>query len=130
MCTESSLVYTPEMGVHGMIEFGNRVLTFLLLAIAVACVHLVRRHTPHRTDLRNLSLTLLIGILLQAGVGGLTVLLRLHPGTVGVHYLLSVALVAVATVVLHRSTRPADGDAPVQNARVFRGLMVSCASPH
>jgi len=128
MCTQSSLIYTPEMGVHGMIEFGNRVLTFLLLAIAVASIYLVRRHSPERTDLRRLSMTVLIGILVQAGVGGLTVLLRLHPGAVGVHYLLSVVLVVLATVFVHRSTRPplpSDDEVTARQTRRLRTLVMS-----
>ena len=117
LCTEDSLVNIPEMGIHGFIEFGNRMLTFVLVAVALACFIAVKRHVPHRRDLVGLSLTVGIGIIVQAVVGGVTVLLNLHPGAVGIHYMLSAVVVAVAATFVYRART---GIRPVGEARGLR----------
>ena len=57
-CTDGSLVATPEMGIHGVIEFGNRMLTFVLSAVAVLCF-LAALGARHR---RATRLALVIGL--------------------------------------------------------------------
>jgi cytochrome c oxidase assembly protein subunit 15 len=94
-CTDHSLVVTREMGGHGLVEFGNRMLTFALSAVVVAAVVVAWR--AGRRDLRAAALLLLGGIVAQAVLGGVTVLTGLNPVTVMAHFLLSVALIAVAT---------------------------------
>jgi heme a synthase len=94
-CTDHSLVVTREMGGHGLVEFGNRMLTFALSAVVVAAVVVAWR--AGRRDLRAAALVLLGGIVAQAVLGGVTVLTGLNPVTVMAHFLLSVALIAVAT---------------------------------
>ncbi|SFL07359.1 COX15/CtaA family protein [Geodermatophilus ruber] len=106
-CTDESLVTTPEMGGHGIIEFGNRLLTFVLTAVAVATVVAVWRST--RRDLRPLAALSFLGIPAQALLGGVTVLTGLNPWTVAAHFLLSMLLVAVATVLWLRSREPGVG---------------------
>jgi len=94
-CTDHSLVVTREMGGHGLVEFGNRMLTFALSAVVVAAVVVAWR--AGRRDLRAAALLLLGGIFAQAVLGGVTVLTGLNPVTVMAHFLLSVGLIAVAT---------------------------------
>jgi cytochrome c oxidase assembly protein subunit 15 len=94
-CTDHSLVVTREMGGHGLVEFGNRMLTFALSAVVVAAVVVAWR--AGRRDLRAAALLLFGGIVAQAVLGGVTVLTGLNPVTVMAHFLLSVALIAVAT---------------------------------
>ena len=94
-CTDHSLVVTREMGGHGLVEFGNRMLTFALSAVVVAAVIVAWR--AGRRDLRASALLLFGGIVAQAVLGGVTVLTGLNPVTVMAHFLLSVALIAVAT---------------------------------
>ena len=62
LCTEDSLVNTPEMGIHGVIEFGNRLLTFVLVIIAIAMFILVLRIRRERRDLFVLALLIGLGI--------------------------------------------------------------------
>ena len=96
--------YTPVVeqaeGFHSLIEFGNRLLTFVVgvvaLAAFVAVWRLGRRH------LRPLGAVPLVGVVLQAGLGGVTVLTSLHPATVAAHFLLSMVLVAASTLLLLR----------------------------
>jgi len=101
-CTEDSFVTTPEMGFHGVIEFGNRLLTFLLIIIALAMFAFVVRMRRDRPELFRLSLVLGFGIPAQAILGGITVLTQLNPYVVGLHYLLSALLVGLAAVLVYR----------------------------
>lgn len=101
-CTAESFVATPEMGIHGVIEFGNRLLTFVLVIIALAMFALVLRIRKERRDLFVLSLVIGLGIPMQAVIGGISVLTNLNPYVVGLHFVLSVALVALATVLVYR----------------------------
>ena len=106
-CTEDSFVTTPEMAGHGLIEFGNRLLTFVLTAVAVALVVAVWRSS--RRDLRPLAALAFLGIPAQAAIGGVTVLTGLNPWTVAVHFLVSIVLVALTTVLWLRSREPGVG---------------------
>lgn len=101
-CTSDSLVPTPELGIHGLIEFGNRTLTGVLVVVSLLAFLSVVRLWNSRPELGRLTLAVGIGIILQAVVGGITVWLHLHPAIVGLHYLISAALVAVATVYVAR----------------------------
>ncbi|MGY1732488.1 heme A synthase [Geodermatophilus sp. SYSU D01045] len=111
-CTDDSFVTTPEMAGHGLIEFGNRLLTFVLTAVAVAVLVAVWR-SPRR-DLRPLAVLTFLGIPVQAAIGGVTVLTGLNPWTVAVHFLVSTLLVAVSTVLWLRSREPGVGQPVVR----------------
>ena len=116
-CTGASFVATPELAGHGVIEFGNRLLTFALTAAAVATVVAVFR-SP-RSDLRRLAVLSLLGIPAQALLGGVTVLTGLNPWTVAAHFLLSMMLVAVATILWLRSREPGVGEPLVRRPLVL-----------
>lgn len=106
-CTEDSFVATPEMGIHGAVEFGNRLLTFLLIIIAVLAFLFVLRLRRERPELLRLTITLGLGIPVQAVIGGITVLTALNPWIVGLHFVVSAVLVALATVFVYRVYRGA-----------------------
>jgi cytochrome c oxidase assembly protein subunit 15 len=101
-CTEDSLVPTPEMGIHGVIEFGNRILTFVLVAVAIVTFLFVVRMRRERRDLFWLALSIGLYVPLQAIIGGITVLTNLNPYVVGLHYFASVVLVALAAAFVVR----------------------------
>ena len=101
-CTEDSFISTPEMGIHGIIEFGNRLLTFVLAIIAIVMFLLLLRLRRERPELFRLSVALGLGIPGQAVIGGITVLTNLNPWVVGLHYVLSLVLVGLAAVLLYR----------------------------
>lgn len=111
-CTPESLVPTPEMGIHGVIEFGNRTLTGLVGILALVVVVLVWRLRRQRRDLFILALVVLGGVVAQAIVGGITVLTGLNPFIVGFHYVASLVLVCVTAAFLARM-----GDAPGPRVR-------------
>ena len=96
-CTPGS--YTPkpyqvEEQVKVWIEFGNRLLTFVLVLAAVVVVLSVL--AAGRKELRGLALGQILGIFGQGILGGITVLTGLHPATVMAHFLLSIVLVAIS----------------------------------
>ncbi|SDT62171.1 COX15/CtaA family protein [Actinoplanes derwentensis] len=99
-CTDESYTTTPEMGINGAIEFGNRLLTFVLVAIAVACF--VGALARRRRSLIRLSVAIALGIPGQGVIGGITVLTNLNPWVVGLHFILSVALIAGAYALWRR----------------------------
>ncbi|MFC9351997.1 heme A synthase [Arthrobacter sp. NPDC057013] len=102
-CTSNSLVNTPEMGIHGFIEFGNRLLTFALAAVAALMLVYLWNLRKERKDLFLLALGLLASIPAQAIIGGITVLTQLNPWVVGLHFLVSMALVVFATLLVNRA---------------------------
>ena len=111
-CTDASFVPTRELAGHGVIEFGNRTLTFLLTIVAVATLVVVWRSA--RRDLRALAVLSFLGIPVQALLGGITVLTGLNPWIVAGHFLLSTVLVAIATVLWLRSREPGVGQLVVR----------------
>jgi cytochrome c oxidase assembly protein subunit 15 len=141
-CTGSSIVPTPELAGHGVIEFTNRLLTFVLTAAAIATVVVVVRSV--RRDLRRLALISFLGIPAQALLGGVTVLTGLNPWTVAAHFLLSMVLVAIAITLWLRSREPGVGQPLLQRPFVllvagiavvtavvlFIGTVVTGSGPH
>lgn len=110
-CTDGSYVPTAEYGIHGVIEFSNRMLTFAVIAIPVIALALAWFARPRRRSLVVFSVALFGGIFLNALLGGLTVLTNLNPWVVSLHFLPSPILVVVAYAFW---VRVREGDAPVQ----------------
>lgn len=102
LCTEDSLVSTPEMGIHGMIEFGNRLMTGVVGIVALLVVLSIWRMRRQRRDLWRLAVIVVLGIIAQAVVGGITVWTGLNPFIVGFHYVASLLLVCVTAAYLVR----------------------------
>lgn len=90
------------MGIHGVIEFGNRTLFFVLQVIALAALFFVLKYRRQRRDLFILTLIPACSVLFQAVVGGITVLSGLNPYVVGLHFVLSVVLVSLGAVLVYR----------------------------
>lgn len=200
-CTDDSLVSTPEMGIHGLIEFGNRLLTFVLLIIALLTFVTVLRMREDRSILTKLtiaffgfvalfivglvlavgaidvaSISVLVasglgilsialafvlvarksdkkslvvpafglgfGIILQAVVGGITVLTELNSWIVGLHFLISAGLIALASVLVFRALpKPASSVSEIAShlrvptvvvsaITIVIGVLVTGAGPH
>ena len=104
-CTDESFTPHGALDFHSIIEFGNRTLTFVLAAIAV--LTFVSAWQSGRRDLRVLAVWLGLGIPAQALVGGLTVLTDLNPWIVSFHLLVSLAIISLAVLYLHRIDTPA-----------------------
>ncbi|MGQ5264954.1 COX15/CtaA family protein [Micromonospora sp. ZYX-F-536] len=130
-CTDASYVATSEMGLHGAVEFGNRMLTFAVGLIALATVLAVLAHRPRRPGLLALAVAVFLGIPAQAVIGGITVLTNLNPWVVGLHFLASMAVIAAAYALWRRIGEP-DGPtvavvpAPLRTlTRVTTGVAVA-----
>ena len=95
-CTADSYVTHPALGLHGAIEFGNRLLTFALIVVAVMTWLSAMAYRPRSRRLRWLTAAMALGIPAQGVVGGITVLTRLNPFVVAIHLLLSFVLIALA----------------------------------
>ena len=98
-CAPGSLIPVAGQveGFHKYIEFGNRTLTLLVLAISIALF--VFSLLNEKRNIIVWSFLPLIGTLLQAVLGGITVLTGLHPSTVMAHFLLSIILVGISVKI-------------------------------
>ncbi len=144
-CTADSLVTTPEMGIYGVIEFGNRVLTFALVAIALGALVAAWLRVPRRRSLVRLALLGMLYVPAQAVIGGITVWTNLNPWVVGLHFLASIPLVALSVALYHRSGEPDGAVVPlvpravqllgrglvgVAFAVIVLGVVVTGSGPH
>jgi cytochrome c oxidase assembly protein subunit 15 len=95
----------PALHFHGLVEFGNRLVT-VVLVIAVAASFLgALFRTPRRRDLVYLSGGLVAGVIAQAVLGGIVVYTKLNPYLVMVHFFATMLLLVDAVVLVHRSRR-------------------------
>jgi len=124
LCTADSLVNVPEMGIHGVIEFGNRLLTFVLLLIALLTLAAAIVLGKSRR-LRVTSSLLILGIFVQAVVGGISVLANLNPWIVGLHFVISGFMIALASLQLWRTYRPSISANPLSEKILARVLLVT-----
>jgi heme a synthase len=137
--------FLPEKDFHALVEFGNRVVGFIVglvsLAAAVAAWRVERLPRWIMWGAAALPVT----VLLQGVLGGITVLLELHPLTVMAHFLLSLVALAIAVVVVlgarsswdERVVRVraapawlAAGLVPSALVLVVTGALVTAAGPH
>ena len=136
-CTEDSITSIPEQGIHGIIEFGNRLLTFVLAAIAIWALVLF-----WKTAERKIAIALLGGVVGQAILGGITVLTGLNSWIVGAHYLVSAVLIWIAAKFVWRFySRVVEPAAPLSvlvswlivflgTLSIVAGVLVTGAGPH
>ena len=129
---------------HTFIEFGNRLMTFVVLGVAVWVVLAARREARGRRGIWRLALVQPVGVLVQAVIGGVTVLTGLSPLVVATHLVASMVLVAAAVALHDRATvgtgPPADDVAPLRPLTAFVvvaaaavvviGTLVTASGPH
>ena len=142
-CTDESFTPHGSLSMHSAIEFGNRMLTFVLVAVAVATF--VAAVQSGRRELKQLALVLALGIPAQAVIGGISVLTDLNPWVVSFHLLCSMAMIGVAVLLVHLVDRggPLAPPAAPKPARVlawstfaagwavlYVGTVVTGAGPH
>jgi cytochrome c oxidase assembly protein subunit 15 len=139
-CTDAGFTPHGALSMHSAIEFGNRTLTFVLAAIAVATF--VAAWQSGRRDLRLVALLIGLGIPAQAVIGGITVLTDLNPWIVSLHLLSSLAIIALSVLFLRRLDGPAPAPATGAVVRLatlnsavgwvvlYVGTVVTGSGPH
>ena len=100
--------FSPESGIHGWVEFINRLITGLVSVIVMLAVLGSLFRTPRRNDLIKWSLGLVAGLVGQIVLGGIVVLSHLNPWLVLGHFALSMVLVWNAVVLHHKASDPKD----------------------
>src|ERR1700761_9212548 len=120
---------TPALQFHGLVEFGNRMVTVVLTVAVVAAFLGSVFRSPRRRDLLWLSGGLVAGVLAQAVLGGIVVYTKLNPYLVMVHFLATMLLLVDAVVLVHRSTReygPGSGRLLIPRGllQLFYGILV------
>ena len=126
-CVAGSIAPTSEQteAFHKYIEFGNRLLTFVILFVAltslIAVLQLnqdrVKAGLEKRRSLIVLALGIILGIFVQAILGGITVLTGLHPLTVAAHFMVSIGLITLATILLVKAQESNDRPISLQVAK-------------
>ena len=102
-CEPGSYTNVPELGIHGVIEFANRLLTFVLLLVAILTfLTIIRLPKAEKFGLVWPSFALGLGIVAQAILGGITVLTGLNSWIVGAHFLVSGVLICIAVILVWR----------------------------
>ncbi|MEV5143246.1 COX15/CtaA family protein [Streptomyces sp. NPDC052727] len=144
-CTDDSLTTTRAMGFHGVIEFGNRMLTYVLCAAVGWAIIAARAQKPWRRGLTRLGWAQFWVVMGNAVLGGIVVLVGLNPYTVAAHFLLSTALIAIATVMWQRAREGDEAPRPLVGKAVRQlvwflvlasvlliavGTVVTGAGPH
>jgi cytochrome c oxidase assembly protein subunit 15 len=135
----------PPLSTHALIEFGNRVVSGIVGIVTVVAAVLAFTRRPFRRDLAVLALTLPLGVLAQAVLGGVTVDEKLAPGFVMAHFSLSMIILIAAVALAWRSryeigARPRSTDrtsvwsvralAPLAALTIFAGTATTAAGPH
>lgn len=141
-CTDSSFVPHRELGLHGAIEFGNRMLTYVLIAVVVGMLTAVWRWAGTSREQRRLALLITLGVPFQGVIGGISVLTNLNPWVVSLHLLLSTLLVAASVLLVVRVRGDHGSSVPPTHARlvvftyavmwvvVYIGTIVTGGGPH
>jgi cytochrome c oxidase assembly protein subunit 15 len=107
-CVDGSItpvVGQEESALHAWIEFGNRLVAWLILILALTALVYIVRKFRNRSDfkrLRLLAILQILGFLGQVVLGGITVLTKLNPIAVSAHFVLTLPLIAGALALRHR----------------------------
>ncbi|MES2169150.1 MAG: COX15/CtaA family protein [Actinomycetota bacterium] len=106
-CDSTSLAPTPELGIHGIIEFANRLFTTLLVFAVAWAIVAARLQKPRNRSLTRLAWSQFWLVVVNAIAGGISVLAGLNPWVVALHFMLAIALLTTTTLTWHRARQPA-----------------------
>ncbi len=101
-CDGTSIATTDALGIHGLIEFGNRLLTGLVIVVVGWVIIAARLQRPHVRWVSRLAWSQFWLVFANAVAGGITVLVGLNPWVVALHFVLAIALIATTTFTWHR----------------------------
>ncbi len=92
-----------QWGIHSVVEFGNRLVTGILIVVTLVAFIMAITRRPRRRDLIVTSGSLVLFVILNALLGAIVVYSHLNPWLVNFHMLVSLAMVALGAVQYHRS---------------------------
>nr|WP_218620797.1 heme A synthase [Mycolicibacterium hippocampi] len=127
-CFPGSFTPVPHAevpGVHQAVEFGNRLLTFLVVLTAAAAVVVLIR-ARRRREVLVYAWLMPASTVVQAVIGGITVLTGLLWWTVAIHLLASMTMVWVATLLFVKVGEPDSGVPTARVPKPLRQLTVLC----
>ena len=94
---------TGSMSIHPLIEYTNRMVTVALVVIVGATFLAAWFREVRRKDLLVLSGALVAGVVADAILGAFVVYSKLNPYLVSLHLVVSLAMVAIGTLLYHHS---------------------------
>ena len=123
--------YTPVPhaevpGIHQAVEFGNRMITFLVVLTAALAVLAVTR-ARRRREVLVYAWLMPASTVMQAVIGGITVLTGLLWWTVAIHLLVSMAMVWLAVLLYVKIGEPDDGVPSPRAPKPLRQLTIVTA---
>jgi cytochrome c oxidase assembly protein subunit 15 len=105
-CDVTSLAPTPALGIHGFIEFANRLFTGVLIVAVAWAIIAARLQKPRNRGLTRLAWSQFWLVVANAVAGGISVLAKLNPWVVAFHFMLAIALLTTTTLTWHRARQP------------------------
>jgi len=143
-CDGTSIAPSAELGVHGVIEFANRVLTTVIVLAVGWVIVAARLQKPRLRSITRLAWSQFWLVVANAVAGGITVLVQLNPWVVALHFVLAIALLTTTTLTWHRVHEIPLPDGPIDSgirrlawsliavtaALVVVGTLISGAGPH
>jgi cytochrome c oxidase assembly protein subunit 15 len=144
-CDSTSVTTTPELGIHGLIEFSNRMFTGVIIVAVAWVIISARLQKPRERSLTRLAWSQFWLVVLNAVAGGISVLTGLNPWVVALHFVMAMALLATTTLTWHRARaqfRPPTRVLPALPRRlawvlvvativlIMIGTLVSGSGPH
>ncbi|MGH9172056.1 MAG: COX15/CtaA family protein [Acidimicrobiales bacterium] len=101
---------TAEVFFHPLVEFTNRLITILVTVVSGLAWLATLLRSPRRRDLCWLAGGLVAGVVIQIPLGGLVVLTKLNPYLVACHFLITIAILAIAVAFFHAAGIDASHD--------------------
>ncbi len=123
-CESGSFTTTPELGIHGFIEFANRALTGILIIAVGWAIVAARLQKPRNRTLTRLAWSQFWLVIANSIAGGISVLTGLNPYVVAMHFVLAIALLTTTSLTWHRARQAiAPSDVPAAAAGRVSGTL-------
>ena len=127
-CDGTSVAPSAALGIHGLIEFANRVLTSVIILAVGFVIVAARLQRPRNRSITRLAWSQFWLVVANAVAGGITVLVGLNPWVVALHFVLAITLLATTTLTWHRvNEKPLEPRSPVASALLAWALVIVTA---